>query len=224
MPVMNVVIFGATGMIGQGVLRESLLDPEVQRVVTVGRSATGQQHAKLEKIVHADLFDLSAIEPKLANLDACFFCLGVSSAGMSEAEYTRVTYDLAMSAATTLARLNPQMTFVFISGVGTDSTEQGRTMWARVKGRTENAILRLPFRRAYMFRPGYIQPMHGIRSRTALYRVLYVLVSPLYPLLKRLFPNSVTTTEQLGRAMLAAAKHGAPAAIVDPKLINQLEA
>ena len=224
MPVMNVVIFGATGMIGQGVLRESLLDPEVQRVVTVGRSATGQQHAKLEEIVHADLFDLSAIEPKLANLDACFFCLGVSSAGMSEAEYTRVTYDLAMSAATTLARLNPQMTFVFISGVGTDSTEQGRTMWARVKGRTENAILRLPFRRAYMFRPGYIQPMHGIRSRTALYRVLYVLVSPLYPLLKRLFPNSVTTTEQLGRAMLAAAKHGAPAAIVDPKLINQLEA
>ena len=162
MPVMNVVIFGATGMIGQGVLRESLLDPEVQRVVTVGRSPTGQQHAKLEEIVHADLFDLSAIEPKLANLDACFFCLGVSSAGMSEAEYTRVTYDLAMSAATTLARLNPQMTFVFISGVGTDSTEQGRTMWARVKGRTENAILRLPFRRAYTFRPGYIQPMHGI--------------------------------------------------------------
>lgn len=218
------MIFGATGMIGQGVLRECLLDPEVQRVVTVGRSATGQQHAKLEEIVHADLFDLTAIEPKLANLDACFFCLGVSSAGMSEEAYSRVTYDIAMSAATTLARLDPQMTFVFVSGMGTDSTERGKTMWARVKGRTENAILRLPFRRAYMFRPGYIQPMHGIRSRTTLYRVLYVIVSPMYPLLKRLFPNSVTTTERLGLAMLAAAKHGAPAAIVDPKLINRMEA
>jgi uncharacterized protein YbjT (DUF2867 family) len=220
---MNVVIFGATGMIGQGVLRECLLDPEVQRVVTVGRAATGQQHPKLEEIVHKDLFDLTAIEPKLANLDACFFCLGISSAGMSEEEYTRVTYGIGMSVATTLARLNPQMTFVFVSGQGTDSTEQGRTMWARVKGRTENAILKLPFRRAYMVRPGYIQPMHGIQSRTKLYRALYVVVSPLYPILKRLFPNNVTTTEHLGRAMLAAAKHGAPATILDTKLINQME-
>ena len=219
---MNVVIFGATGMIGQGVLRESLLDPDVQRVVTVGRTPTGQQHPKLEEIAHTDLYDLTAIEPRLTNLDACFFCLGIASAGLTEEEYTRVTYDIAMSAATTLARLNPRMTFIFVSGVGTDSTEQGRTMWARVKGRTENAILKLPFRRAYMFRPGFIQPLHGIRSRTRLYRVFYLVFGPLFPLLRRLFPRSIITTEQLGRAMLAAAKHGAPSVILEPPAINRL--
>ena len=219
---MNAVIFGATGMIGQGVLRESLLDPDVQRVVTVGRTPTGQQHPKLEEIAHADLYDLTAVEPRLTNLDACFFCLGIASAGLTEEEYTRVTYDIAMSAATTLARLNPQMAFIFVSGVGTDSTERGRTMWARVKGRTENAILKLPFRRAYMFRPGFIQPLHGIRSRTRLYRVFYIVFGPLFPLLRRLFPRSITTTEQLGRAMLAAAKHGAPSVILEPPAINRL--
>ena len=221
---MNVVIFGATGMIGQGVLRECLLDPEVQRVVTVGRTATGQRHPKLEEIVHADLFDLTAIEPRLTDLDACFFCLGVSAAGMTEEEYTRVTYGIAMSVATTLSRLDPGMTFVFVSGAGTDSTERGRTMWARVKGKTENAILKLPFRRAYMFRPAFIRPMHGIRSRTKSYRVLYAIAAPLFPLLRRLFPNAVTTTEELGRAMLAVAKHGATSAIVDTAAIRAMAA
>ena len=220
---MNAVVFGATGMIGQGVLRECLLDPDVHRVVTVGRTPTGQQHPKLEEIVHADLFDLTAIERKLMNLDACFFCLGVSAAGLKEEEYTRVTYGIAMSVATTLARLNPQMTFVFVSGAGTDSTERGRTMWARVKGKTENAILKLPFRRVYLFRPAFIRPMHGIRSRTKLYRVLYAIAGPLFPILRRLFPNGVTTTEQVGRAMIAVAKHGAPATIVDTAAINQMK-
>ena len=219
---MDVIIFGASGMVGQGVLRECLLDPEVRRVVTVGRTPAGQQHAKLEEIVHADLLDLSPIESRLTGLDACFYCLGVTSSGMTEEAYTRVTYDLTVSVASTLSRLNPGMTFVFVSGVGTDSTEKGRIMWARVKGKAENALQRFPFKGAYMFRPGVIQPLHGIRSRTRAYRFFYAIAWPLLPLLKRLFPRSITTTEQIGRAMLAVAKHGAPSVILEPADINRL--
>ena len=221
---MKVILFGATGMVGQGVLRECLLDDDVQRVVVVGRSSTNQQHPKVKEILHKDLFDLTPIESELANLDACFFCLGVSVAGLSEEEYTRVTYGIATSVASTLGRLNPQMTFIFVSGAGTDSTERGRTMWARVKGKTENAILKMPFRRAYMFRPGFIQPMHGIRSRTKLYRVFYAIAGPLFPLLKRIFPRGVTTTAAVGRTMLVVAKRGAPSNIIDTAMINELEA
>lgn len=219
---MDVIIFGASGMVGQGVLRECLLDPDVRRVVTVGRTATGQQHAKLQEIVHADLLDLAPIESSLGGLDACFYCLGVTSAGMTEEAYTRVTYDMTVSVASTLSRLNPQMTFVFVSGVGTDSTEKGRTMWARVKGRAENAVQRLPFKAAYMFRPGVIQPLHGIRSRTRSYRFFYAIAWPVIPLLKRLFPGAITTTEQIGRAMLAVARRGAPSVILEPADINRL--
>ncbi|HEV7242004.1 MAG TPA: NAD-dependent epimerase/dehydratase family protein [Thermoanaerobaculia bacterium] len=221
---MNVVLFGATGMVGQGVLRECLLDPDVQRAVTVGRAPTGQRHPKLQEIVHADLFDLSAIERDLTALDACFFTLGVTSAGMTEEQYTRITYDLTMAVAETLVRLNPRMTFVFVSGAGTDSSEHGRSMWARVKGKTENALLHMPFKSAYMFRPGFIQPMHGIRSRTKSYRVFYAITAPLFPILRRLFPRLATTTEHLGRAMLAAAKHGAPEVVLDTAAINRLSA
>jgi len=219
---MDVVLFGATGMVGQGVLRECLLDPEVRRVLSIGRTGTGQQHPKLHEIVRDNLFDYSDMESDLAGYDACFFCLGVSAAGKTEAEYRRITYDITLAAATTLARLNPQMTFIYVSGTGTDSTERGRTMWARVKGSTENAILRLPFKAAYMFRPAGIQPMHGETSKTRLYRVFYVIARPLMPLLKRLFPRSMTTTEQLGRAMIAAARNGAPQAILETEDINRL--
>jgi uncharacterized protein YbjT (DUF2867 family) len=205
---MNVLIFGATGMVGQGVLRECLLDPDVQQVLVVGRSPIGQRHDKLREIVLPDLNDLSAVAPQLSGYDACFFTLGVSSVGMSEERYTRVTYDLTTSVARTLARLNPNMTFLYVSGMGTDSTERGRAMWARVKGRTENDLLKLPFKAAYMFRPGGIVPLHGITSKTRLYRIGYVVLTPLYPLLRALFPNSITTTEQVGRAMLHVAKHG----------------
>jgi uncharacterized protein YbjT (DUF2867 family) len=204
-------------MVGQGVLRECLIDPGVEEVVTLGRTATGMRHPRLREIVHADLFDYRTIEPRLAGFDACFFCLGVSSFRMSEAQYTRLTFDLTMAAATMLARLNPRMTFVYVSGAGTDSTEQGRTMWAKVKGRTENALLRLPFKGAYMLRPGAIVPMHGVRSKTALYQMGYSLSRPLLPWLRRLFPNSIVTTEQVGRAMLGLAKHGAPAAILESR-------
>ena len=219
---MDVVIFGASGMVGQGALRECLLDPDVRRVVTVGRTATGQQHAKLQEIVHADLLDLSPIESSLTGLDACFYCLGVTSSGMTEEAYTRVTYDMTVSVASTLSRLSPGMTFVFVSGAGTDSTEKGRIMWARVKGKAENAVLRYPFKGAYMFRPGVIQPLHGIQSKTRAYRIFYLIARPVLPLLKRLFPRAITTTEQIGRAMLAVAKHGAPSIVLEQADINRL--
>lgn len=216
---MRVIIFGATGMVGRGVLRECLLDERVTAVLTVGRSPTGTVHPKLRELVHADLSDLSAVEGELSGYNACFFCLGVSAAGMSEQDYRRVTYDYTLAAGTTLARLSPSSTFVYVSGAGTD--EHGRAMWARVKGATENALLALPFH-AYVFRPGYIQPMHGVTSRTRWYRLAYVVVGPLYPLLRRLFPASVTTTERIGQAMINVAERGAPERILGPAAINAL--
>ena len=219
---MDVILFGATGMVGQGVLRECLLDPEVHRVLSIGRSRTGQQHPKLRELPRPDLFDYSDIESELTGYDACFFCLGVSATGKTEAEYRRTTYDLTLAAATTLAKLNPQLTFIYVSGSGTDSTERGSSMWARVKGSTENALLRLPFKRAVIFRPAGIQPMHGETSKTRLYRVFYVVARPLMPLLKRLLPRYMTTTEQLGRAMITVARSGAPKMILETEDINSL--
>jgi uncharacterized protein YbjT (DUF2867 family) len=208
-------------MVGQGVLRECLLDPEVSVVLSIARSSTGQQHPKLKEIVHKDFLDFASLETEWAGLDACFFCLGVSSAGMSEENYKRVTYDITLAAAQVLAKLNPNLTFVYVSGAGTDSSERGRVMWARVKGQTENALLRMPFRAAYMFRPGVIVPLHGIKSRTRLYRVSYAILGPILPLLKA-FPKYVTTTEKLGRAMLIAAKRGAPKPVLESSDINRL--
>jgi uncharacterized protein YbjT (DUF2867 family) len=217
---MNVMLFGASGMVGQGAVRECLADPEVEHVLSVGRSPAGQQHPKLREIVHENLFDLAPVQRELTGYDACLFCLGVSSAGMAEARYRKVTYDLTLSIAETLVKLDPGMTFIYVSGAGTDSSEHGRTMWARIKGKTENALLRLPFKAAYMFRPGAILPMHGIKSKTRLYRIGYTIATPLYPIFKKLFPNSVTTTEQLGRAMLTVAKNGYSKPVLEGKDIN----
>jgi len=211
---MKVILFGATGMVGQGVLRECLLDPDVELVQTVGRTSAGVQHPKLRESVHADLFQYQSIESQLTGFDACFFCLGVASSGMKEADYQRITYQLTLAAAETLLRLNPRMTFIYVSGSGTDSSEHGRMMWARVKGKTENALLRLPFQAAYMFRPGFIQPLDGIQSKTPWYRLFYTLTAPVLPLLRRLFPNQILTTQQIGRAMLHVAKNGAPRPIL----------
>jgi uncharacterized protein YbjT (DUF2867 family) len=219
---MNILIFGATGMVGQGVLRECLLAPDVESVVAVGRNATGQQHPKLRDLVHKDMYDYSAIEPQLQGFDACFFCLGVSSVGMKEPEYKRITYDLTLAAATVLARLNPGMTFTYVTGAGTDSSERGSSMWARVKGATENALLRLPFKATCMFRPGMIQPLHGVRSKTPLYDAAIFVLKPVLGLAHNLWPNKVTTTEKVGRAMLAVARNGAPKAVLDPADINAL--
>jgi len=209
-------------MVGQGVLRECLLDPDVSVVQTVGRTATGVMHPKLREVVQPDLMHYSEIEDELAGFDACFFCLGVSSAGMAEPEYERLTYGITMAAAETLCRLNPDMTFIYVSGAGTDSSERGRSMWARVKGRTENALLRLPFRDAYMFRPAGIQSLHGERSKTTAYRVGYILMQPLIPLLRRIFPDYILTTEEIGRAMIQVAKRSAPKRILESSEIREL--
>jgi uncharacterized protein YbjT (DUF2867 family) len=219
---MNVILFGATGMVGQGVLRECLLDSDVQQILSIVRTSSGQHHAKLRELIHTNFFDYSTIEPELTGFDACLFSLGVSSAGMDEAKYTHLTHDLTLAAAATLAKLNPQMTFLYVSGAGTDSTERGRSMWARVKGKTENDLLKLSFRAAYMFRPGVIQPLHGIRSKTKLYQTFYTVLNPILPLLKSAFPQLTTTTEQLGRAMLYVTKHGFPKPILESKDINSL--
>lgn len=219
---MKVILFGSTGMVGQGVLRECLLDPEVESVLSIGRTATGQRHAKLREIVHKDLFDLGAIRSQLSGYDACFFSLGVSSIGMKEQDYRRITHDLTLSVAEILAAQNPNMTFVYVSGTGTDSTERGRSMWARVKGETENALLRMPFRAAYMFRPGYIQPMHGVVAKTGWVRWLYAVFGSLYPVLKALFPKSLTTTEQIGKAMLGVSRRGYPKHVLESRDINSV--
>ncbi|MFZ3355619.1 MAG: epimerase [Thermoplasmata archaeon] len=219
---MKVILFGATGMVGQGVLRECLLDPHVESVLAVGRNATGQTYPKLSELTRPDLSDLRPDADRLRGFDACFFCLGVSSAGMSEAEYRLVTYDLTVAVGRTLADLDPGLTFTYVSGAGTDSSEQGRSMWARVKGETENALLRMPFKAAYMFRPGIIRPLHGIRSKTRGYRVLYAILSPFVVLTAAISPNSITTTEKMGRAMIHVVLHGAPKALLSTRDINAL--
>jgi uncharacterized protein YbjT (DUF2867 family) len=219
---MKVILFGASGMVGQGVLRESLLDPDVTGVLSVSRSPLGRTDPKLREVVVPDVGELAEVESELQGYDACFWCLGASSAGMSEVDYRRVTYDLTVAAATTLARLNPGMTLVYVSGAGTDSTEHGRSMWARVKGQTENALSRLPFKATYLFRPGIIRPMHGIRSKTRSYRVLYVVLRPFLFLVRLVAPDSMTCTERMGRAMLKVARDGAPNRIVSTHDINAL--
>jgi uncharacterized protein YbjT (DUF2867 family) len=208
-------------MVGQGVLRECLQDPDVKRVLAIGRSAAGQRHDKLRELVVKDFADFSGIEHDLAGYDACFFCLGITSAGMSEADYRRVTYDIALTAARALVTLNPGMTFIFVSGMGADSSEKGRVMWARVKGQTENALLALPFKGVYVFRPGAIQPLHGIRSKTTWINAAYAALGPLYPVLKALFPKYVTTTELVGRAMINVARRGAPQRVLENHDINR---
>jgi len=219
---MKVILFGATGMVGQGVLRECLLDAGVESVLAVGRGKTGRQHAKLREIVHDNFLDYSAIESELTEYDACFFCLGVSSIGMDEARYRHLTYDITMAAAKTLVRLNPGMVFTYVTGRSTDSTEQGPQMWARVKGKTENDLLKLPFKAAYMFRPAGIQPLHGVRSKTAWVQAIYVVASPLLSYLARTAPKFMTTSEQLGRAMIKVARDGFPGPVLESEDINRL--
>ena len=222
---MKVLIFGATGMVGQGVLRECLRDPEVERIVTVGRNPAEQiwepASPKLQEVVHRDLANLSPIAGELVGFDACFFTLGVSSSGMDQAGYERITYGFTLAAAELLSRLNPGMTFIYVSGAGTDPSEKGRVMWARVKGRTENALLRLPLK-AFMFRPGIIQPLDGIQSKTPAYRIGYSLMKPLLPLLHWALPNLVLSTREIGQAMLAVAKNGYQKHVLETKDIRAL--
>ncbi|MFS8098727.1 epimerase [Lentzea alba] len=211
---MKVVIFGASGMVGQGALRECLLDPDVGSVVTVGRSPLPAADPKLRHVVHADFGDLSPIAAELSDADACFYCMGVTSAGLTEAEYTPVTHDYALEAARVVGG-----TFVYVSGEGADA--ESKTMWARVKGRTENEVLGLD-RPAFVVRPGFIQPRHGITSRTRIYRYIYSWSSWLLPLLRKVAPKFVTSTDQLGRAMVALAKGAQAARVLRSDEINRL--
>jgi uncharacterized protein YbjT (DUF2867 family) len=218
------IITGSTGMVGKGVLYECLDHPDVEKVLVVNRRSIGIEHEKLEEIVHQDFYELTTIENKLQGYNACFFCLGVSAFRMSEEDYTRITYDLTLNFAKTVLGQNPDMTFCYVSGVGTDSTENSRTMWARVKGKTENDLLAMDFRGSYMFRPGYIQPMKGISSSTKLYNALYVVFKPLYPVFRTLTPDSVTSTTQVGKAMINVVMYGYDNKILTSKDINALAA
>lgn len=217
---MRVVLFGGTGMVGAGVLIECLDDPRVESVTSIVRRTTDTKHPKLREIVHTDFYEYSSLRSTFADADVCFFCLGVSVVGLREDQYYHLTYDLTLAAAHAMVAVRPELTFCYVSGAHTDSTEQGRVMWARIKGKTENALLALPFRAAYMFRPGYIQPLRGVRSKTALYQAIYRIISPFYPLLRRLFPKSVTTSVNVGRAMIAVAANGYPRRIVESDEIN----
>lgn len=212
---MRVVLFGATGMVGQSVLRECLLDDGVKHVLSIARTVTGRRNPKLRELTLPDLTDLSPIESELSGFDACFFCIGVTSVGTSAQDYRRITHDLPILVAKTLLRRSPKMTFLYVSAAGADSTESGRVHWANVKGAAENALLRLPFGAVYVARPALILPRHGIRSRTGFYNFVYAVTRPLSPLIERLFPRRVTTTERLGRAMLRIAREGAPKPILE---------
>ncbi|MBQ1022385.1 epimerase [Micromonospora sp. D93] len=210
---MRVVVFGATGMVGQGVLRECLLADDVREVLTVGRRPSGRQDPKLRELTVADVGELDAVRAELTGVDACFYCLGVSSLGVDEAAYTRVSYDYPMAAARLFAEVSPDVTFVYVSGQGTDSSGQGRVMWARVKGRAENAVMDL-LPNGYAARPGFIQPTYGAVSKTRWYRFGYGVTRPLFPVLSRLLPNQVTTTDGIGRAMLRVARQGSPVRVL----------
>jgi uncharacterized protein YbjT (DUF2867 family) len=209
-------------MVGQGVLRECLPAADVELVQTIGRTPTGQQHPKLRELVHAEMWNYDAVAQQLAEFDACYFCIGVTSSGLSEEKYAHLTYDMTLAAAQALARVNPQMVFIYVSAAGADSKEQSRLMWERVRGRTENALFKLPFRAVYVFRPGMIQPLDGIKSRTAAYRVFYSLFKPVLPLLRAALPNQVLTTRQIGQAMLAATRSGEHSRVLETADIAKL--
>lgn len=211
------IITGATGMVGEGVLLECLNHPEVEQVLAINRKPGGVSHPKLREVIHPDFFRLAPIESQLAGFDACLFCLGVSSVGLSPEEYQRVTYDLTLNVAQLLAKLNPEMTFCFVTGAGTDSSEKGRVAWARVKGATENALLRL-FKKAYMFRPGFMKATAGQKNVKSYYKYF----AWLYPIGRPLYPSGFCTLREVGRAMINAARKGYPKQILNVKDIVEL--
>lgn len=215
---LKVIVTGTTGMVGKGVLLECLEHPQVKEVLVVNRSSLGMQHPKLKELIHKDFHNLHAVRDRLQGYDACFFCLGVSVVGLTEEQYTRITYDLTLHFAEVV--INPGMTFIYVSGTGTDSTEKGRSMWARIKGRTENALLKMPFKKAIMFRPGVILPVKGVKSKTPLYNFFYVILRPLFPLMGRM--RSVTDSAKVGKAMIHVALHGSDKVYFENRDINEV--
>ena len=214
------ILFGATGMVGEGVLHEALKHECVESVLVIGRRSCNVQHPRLKELVHGDFFNYAGIEDRLQGFNACFFCLGVTSIGKNEIDYTRLTYALTMEAARTLSRLNPDMTFCYVSGAGTDSTEQGRSMWARVKGKTENDLMKLPFKAVYAFRPGYIRPTKGLKNAFTAAKI----IAPLYPVLNLVAGKFVCTLEDLGVAMIRSAAEGYSQKVLECSDITNLAA
>ncbi len=219
---MRAVIFGASGMVGQSLLRECLLDSNIESVLTVGRSRLEATQRKHRHLTHANFLDFTPLQEQFNGLDVCFYCLGIASAGLSEEEYKTITCDYTIAATKSLINANPSITFIFISGAGADSSESGRIMWARIKGKTENTLFAMPFKAVYAIRPAFIQPLHGITSRTRLYRALYRVFWPLIPLIRLLAPNSVITTQALGKVMLRIARDGAPKRLLESRDIVAL--
>ena len=214
----NTIITGATGMVGEGVLHECLNHPDVESVLVINRKPCGVLHQKLKEVIHEDFFNFSSIENQLTGYNTCFFCLGVSSIGMKENEYYRLTYTLTLHVAETLSRLNPQMCFCYISGAGTDSTEKGRSMWARVKGRTENDLMKLPFKDVYAFRPGFIKPTKGLTRTHSFYKY----INWLFPIGRLIYPNGFCTLKELGLSMIHVAIYGNNNKIINGKEIIRL--
>jgi uncharacterized protein YbjT (DUF2867 family) len=212
------IVTGVTGMVGEGVLHECLNHDDVEKVLVISRRPCGVSHPKLKEIVHNNFHDLSSIEKQLGGYNACFFCLGASSVGMVEEEYRRLTYDLTMHVAETLCKYNPDMTFCYVSGAGTDSTEKGRLMWARVKGKTENDLMKLPFKRVFAFRPAFMEPTKGLKNTHGYYKVM----RPLFPLFRALFPRYISTLKEVGIAMINAALKGYQKQVLEVKDINDL--
>ena len=217
-PKVRAIITGATGMVGEGVMHECLQHPDVEQVLLINRKPSGMSHPKLQEIVHSDFYDLSFIEPQLEGYNACFFNLGVSSIGLTEQEYHRVTYDLTIHVAETLVRLNPGMVFCYVTGSGADRTEKGKCMWARVKGKTENHLLRLPFKKAYMFRPGYMNPTKGLKNTLKYYKYF----TWMYPFLQLVLPKHVSTLAELGVAMINTVTVGYDKSIIEVEDIKRL--
>jgi uncharacterized protein YbjT (DUF2867 family) len=215
---LNIIVTGSTGMVGEGVLHESLLDDTIERVLIINRKPLGITHPKLKEIIQPDMYDLSNIKDQLHGYDACFFCLGISSIGMKEPEYFSITYTLTMNIAQTLCRLNPSMVFNYVSGAGTDSTENGRSMWARVKGKTENDLMKLPFKKVYAFRPGYIHPTKGLTKAHSFYKY----IGWMYRIGRALFPDGFNTLKEVGQAMIHIAQRGYDKQIITPKDIAVL--
>jgi uncharacterized protein YbjT (DUF2867 family) len=213
---MKVIITGVTGMVGEGVLLVCLNHKDISEVLVIGRKACGYSHPKLKEIVHADLYDLSPVAAQMKGYDACMFCLGTSSVGKSDDEFRKISYDLTMSFAKTL--VSPNMTFMYVSGGGTDSTEKGRIAWARIKGKTENDLLKMPFKASYMFRPGFLKPIERAKNTNSYYKY----ITWIFPFLKLVFPNMVSTLQDFGLSMINAAKNGYEKSIIEVKDINEL--
>lgn len=217
---MKVVITGSTGMVGKGVLLVCLEDPRINEVLIINRSSLNMNHPKLKELLLEDFSKIAQFQSQLNNYDACYFCMGTSSVGMSEEDYTAITYDLTINFANVFIAASPNSSFIYVSGTGTDSSEKGKTMWARVKGKTENTLLAMPFKSAFMFRPGFIQPMRGIKSKTKLYQMFYTISTPIYPLLKLIFPKTLINTDQIGLAMITLIDKGSDKKWFENKDIN----